>query len=58
MKKTTTNLDAGFAGKLALHRQTLRHLAATHLDGVRGGVYADRVPPPPSQTCPPDLPTK
>lgn len=55
--KKTTNLDGRSAGKLALHRQTLRHLAATHLDEVRGGVYA-KVPPPPSNGCPPDFPTK
>jgi hypothetical protein len=56
--KKASNLDRDTAGKLTLHRQTLRHLAATHLDGVRGGVYAGKLPPPPSYTCPPDLPTK
>lgn len=56
--KKTTNLDRRSTGKLALHRQTLRHLAASHLDEVRGGVYAGKVPPPPTNSCPPDLPTK
>jgi len=56
--KKTSKLEDGSASKLTLHRLTLRHLAATDLDGVRGGVYAGKLPPPPSQTCPPDLPTK
>lgn len=56
--KKTNNLDQGSAGKLALHRQTLRHLAATQLDDVHGGVYAGKLPPPPSYSCPPDLTTK
>jgi hypothetical protein len=56
--KNTSKLQDGFASKLTLHRLTLRHLAATELDGVRGGVYAGKLPPPPSETCLPDLPTK
>jgi hypothetical protein len=56
--KKTTYLDGRSAGRLTLHRQTLRHLGASRLDEVRGGVYADKLPPPPTNSCPPDLPTK
>jgi len=56
--KKTSKLEGGSASKLTLHRLTLRHLAAPELDEIRGGVYAGKLPPPPSRTCPPDLPTK
>lgn len=56
--KKTSKLEDGSASKLTLHRLTLRHLAAIDLDGVHGGVNAGKLPPPPSRTCPPDLPTK
>lgn len=54
--KNTNHLAHGTISKLGLHRETLRRLAEAHLDSVCGGVYA-KVPPP-TGTCPPDLPTK
>lgn len=57
MKKTNP-LAHGTSRKLGLHRETLRRLAEAHLDSVHGGVAPGKVPPPPTGTCPPDLPTK